>query len=167
MVGEEFNRLDIILSLRSGGLKRIAETHRSYDALQYPLLFWAGEDGYHFEIRTMDPKTGQETRKKVSSMNYYAYRLMIREDLNSHILRCRELFHQYAVDMFAKIESERLLFIRLNQKKLRSEEYVQLRDAIVSDGNVNTGDMGRMVILPSTFIGGPRHMHEYAQDALT
>ena len=73
---------------------------------------------------------------------------MIQENLNNHILRCRELFHQYAVVMYAKIESERLLFIRLNQKKLRFEEYVHLRDAIVSDGNVNTGDMGRMVILP-------------------
>ena len=167
MVGEEFNRRDIVLSLRGGGLKRIAETHRSYDALQYPLLFWEGEDGYHFEIRMIDPQTGQETSKKVSSMNYYGYRLMIRENLNNHILRCRELFHQYVVDMYAKIESERLLFIRLNQRKLRSEEYVHLRDAIVSDGNVNTNDMGRMVIPPSTFIGGPRHMHEYAQDALT
>ncbi|XP_055527993.1 uncharacterized protein LOC129720539 [Wyeomyia smithii] len=29
------------------------------------------------------------------------------------------------------------------------------------------GDLGQMVILPSSFQGGPRHMHEYTQDALT
>lgn len=67
--------------------------------------------------------------------------------------------------MYAKIESERLLFIRLNQQKLRSENYIHLKDAILNDGNVN--DVGKLVILPSTYIGGPRHMHEYVQDAMT
>jgi len=75
------------------------------------------------------------------------------------------LFHQYIVDMYAKIETERLLYIRLNQTKLRSEEYIHLR-AIVNDGNANPNDLGKMVILP-TFTGSPRHMHEYAQDAMT
>ena len=33
------------------------ETHRSYDALQYPLLFPKGEDGYHFKLLHVDPIT--------------------------------------------------------------------------------------------------------------
>lgn len=90
---------------------------------------------------------------------------MIRANESNCILKCRSLFHQFIVDVYAKIESERLLFIRLNQKKLRSEDYIHLRDAINNDGNVN--DIGQMVILPSTYTGSPRHMHEYAQDALT
>lgn len=98
-------------------------------------------------------------------MNYYAYRLMIRENEDNHILKCRRLFQQYAVDMYAKIETERLNFIRFNQKKLRSEEYIHLRDAINNDANVN--DIGRMTILPATYTGSPRHMHEYAQDAMS
>ncbi|GFV91560.1 helitron_like_N domain-containing protein [Trichonephila clavipes] len=85
---------------------------------------------------------------------------MIRENADNHILKCRQLFHQYIVDMYAKIESERLLYIRLNQVKLRSEEYIHLRDAVVNDGNLS--ELGKMVILPSTFTGSPRHMHEYA-----
>src|ERR1043165_9341430 len=99
-------------------------------------------------------------------MNYYSYRLMIRENDENHILKCRQLFHQYIVDMYAKIETERLLYIRLNQTKLRSEEYIHLRDAIVNDGNVNPDELGKMVILLATFTGSPRHMHEYAQDAM-
>ncbi|GFU11004.1 helitron_like_N domain-containing protein [Trichonephila clavipes] len=62
--------------------------------------------------------------------------------------------------MYAKIEKERLIFIRLNQTKLRSKEYVHLRDAFVHDGN--TTNVGRLTILPSSYIGSPRHMHEYA-----
>lgn len=90
---------------------------------------------------------------------------MIRENINNHILKCRELFHQYIVDMYAKIESERLLYIRLNQQELRSHEYIHLRDAINTDRDVN--QIGKAVILPSSHTGSPRHMHEYAQDAMT
>lgn len=67
--------------------------------------------------------------------------------------------------MYAKIESERLLYIRLNQRKLRVEEYIRLREAIANDGNVE--NLGALVILPATFTGSPRHMHEYTQDAMT
>ncbi|GFX77386.1 helitron_like_N domain-containing protein [Trichonephila clavipes] len=66
--------------------------------------------------------------------------------------------------MYAKIETERLIFIRLNQTKLHSEEYVHLRDTAVHDGN--TTNVGRLTILSSLYIGSPRHMHEYAQDAI-
>lgn len=109
--------------------------------------------------------TGAPLNKKVSAMNFYGYRIMIRQNEINNILKCRQLFNQYVVDMYAKIETERLLYIRLNQKSLRSEEYIHLRDAIANDGNVN--DIGKMVILPATFTGSPRHMHEYAQDAMT
>ncbi|GBM04905.1 hypothetical protein AVEN_252841-1 [Araneus ventricosus] len=67
--------------------------------------------------------------------------------------------------MCAKIESEHLLYIKLNQQKLRVEEYIHLRDAITDGGNVT--DIGRMVMVPATYIGSLRHMHEYAQDAMT
>lgn len=90
---------------------------------------------------------------------------MIRANQSIHILKCRKLFHQFIVDMYAKIESERLLYIRLNQKKLRVENYIHLRDAIEQDGNIS--NIGQKVILPSSYTGSPRHMHEYVQDALT
>lgn len=98
-------------------------------------------------------------------MNYYSYRMMVRENEANHILQCGKLFNQYAVDMYVKVETERLTFIRLNQQKLRSEEYIHLRDAINADGNAN--NVGRMTILPATYVGSPRHMHEYAQDAMS
>ncbi|XP_076271412.1 uncharacterized protein LOC143203161 [Rhynchophorus ferrugineus] len=165
VVGENLESRDIVLHRRNDQLQRIKETHRSYDALQYPIIFWQGEDGYDFSIKMINPITGSETNKKVSSMNYYSYRLMIRENEDNHILKCRRLYHKYVVDMYVKIETERLTFIRLNQTKLRSEEYIHLRDAINTDGNAQ--NVGRMTILPATYIGSPRHMHEYAQDAMS
>ncbi|GBP35468.1 hypothetical protein EVAR_19978_1 [Eumeta japonica] len=69
--------------------------------------------------------------------------------------------------MYPKIETKRLLYIRLNQTELRSKEYIHLRDAIINDGNVNPSELGRMVILQSIFTESPQHMHEYAQVAMT
>ncbi|GFQ76040.1 helitron_like_N domain-containing protein [Trichonephila clavata] len=39
------------------------------------------------------------------------------------------------------------------------------RDAVVSEGNVS--DVGQLIILPSSFTGSPRYMHERTQDAMT
>ncbi|UYV66602.1 hypothetical protein LAZ67_4002268 [Cordylochernes scorpioides] len=161
---DEFNQRDIIIQRRSNALKRISETHRSYDPLQYPIIFWDGEDGYHFNYRQIDQNTGVPTNRKVSAMSFYSYRIMARDNVYNHILNCRQLFSQYIVDMYAKIESERLLYIRLNQKELRVEEYIHLRDAVANDGMV--ANFGKLVILPATFTGSLRHMHEYTQDAM-
>ena len=164
IVGDQFQPRDIVLHRRNDQLTKVAETHRCYDALQYPIIFWDGADGYHFNVKMVNPVSGEETNKKCSAMNYYSYRLMIRENEDNHILKCRQLFHQFVVDMYAKIETERLIFIRLNQAKLRSEEYIHLQDAVINDGN--TTNVGKLTILPSSYTGSPRHMHEYAQDAI-
>ncbi|GBN94015.1 hypothetical protein AVEN_34865-1 [Araneus ventricosus] len=95
----------------------------------------------------------------VSAVSFYAYRLMVRLTKN-RLLNYRQLLHQYLVDMHGKIEAERLLFIRLNQKKLRVDEYIHLKDAITNDSD--PANHGKLVILPSTFAGCPRNMHKYA-----
>lgn len=55
MVGSEYEKRDIILEKKNNSLKRVTETHRSYDALLYPIIFWQGEDGYKFGIPHYDP----------------------------------------------------------------------------------------------------------------
>jgi hypothetical protein len=51
-VDQHHERINIVLSTRNGLFKRICEIHRSYDALQYPIMFCRGEDGYNFGIQT-------------------------------------------------------------------------------------------------------------------
>ncbi|GBP72440.1 ATP-dependent DNA helicase pif1 [Eumeta japonica] len=140
--------------------RRIIEQLQAFFTL---IMLWARRIRHHVEDgRSI---TGVSTNKNLSAMNYYAYRMMIRTHEENVILKCRRLFQQFAVDMYVKVETERLAFIRFNQAKLRSEDYIHLRDAIHSDGDVQ--NIGRLTILPSTYIGSPRHMHEYAQDAMT
>lgn len=61
IVGEEFNSRDIVLHRRDGNVRRVSKTHRSYDALQYLILFWQGTDEYCFNVKMRNPQTLMET----------------------------------------------------------------------------------------------------------
>lgn len=63
--------------------------------------------------------------------------------------------------MYAKIEMERLSYIRYNQSKLRVDNYIHLRDAMNNQNDINPNELGQSIILPATFTGSPRHMQEY------
>ena len=140
-------------------LQRISETHRSYDPLQFPAMHPEGQDGYSIDI---PQTTGTKT---VSAMQYYAYHFMIRDTQVNHFLQCRDLLNQFAVDTFAKIISERLGFIRREQQRLRVDQYQNARDEMAAATDPN--QIGKKFILPSTFVGSPRYMHEKIQDGMT
>ncbi|GFV54585.1 ATP-dependent DNA helicase [Trichonephila clavipes] len=159
--GDLGDRRYIVLHSRSCSqmpLQRIQDTHRSYDPLQNPLLFVRGEVGYDLNIKDVNKDT---------SNDYYSYRMMQRVNKFNTLLRCPRLFQQYIVDMYAKVENEILRFIRLNQTKLRDEDYEVLLEAVKNNNNVTSENLGKLVVLPSSFPGGPRYMHKYAQDGMT
>lgn len=58
MVGDRTATRQIVIRRRNNDLQFISDTHRSYDALQYPLIFWKGQDGYCVNIKQRDPVTG-------------------------------------------------------------------------------------------------------------
>ena len=63
-----------------------------------------------------------------------------------------------------KIEQNRLNYLKHNQKTLRTDLYNGVVDAM------HTGDstsVGRRIILPSSFAGGPRQMYQLYQDAMS
>ena len=158
MPNENANNRDIVLHYRDGGLHSISELHRGYDPLQYPLIFSHGTDGWHINLKLAN-------NKKLTALVYYRYHIMVRQYV-SVLLRAKRLFQQFLVDAYCKIETERLQFLRHEQKTLRADCYQDLRDAII-DGDGDPSNVGRRIILPSTFTGGPRYMHERQQDAMT
>ena len=141
--------------------------HAAYDALQYPLLFPAGEDGYHI--------AATET-----NMKHYAFKLMIRKGNAKfvtsggtvHITNFRlsslhaskNLFQQYIVDIAAKIITERLLWYKTHQKEIRAECYNTLLSHLAA-GN-NASEVARAMRLPATFMGSPRYMFNRQQDSM-
>ncbi|XP_021737552.1 uncharacterized protein LOC110704077 [Chenopodium quinoa] len=98
---------------------------------------------------------GGTSARHVSPREYYAYKLQCRP--NNMLLRAGRCLQQYIVDMYVKIENTRLDYFRHNQQKIRDDLYQRVLDSI-QDGETSAINIGRRVILPPTFIGGPRDM---------
>ncbi|GBM36650.1 hypothetical protein AVEN_221926-1 [Araneus ventricosus] len=105
IAGNDFEKRNFVLIMRSNELKNICETHISYYALQYPLMFPRGKDEYTININQVEPGLSNQINKMVSRMSFYAYRLMVRSTEN-RLLNYRQLFHQFVVDMYAKIDED-------------------------------------------------------------
>ncbi|CAE1268683.1 unnamed protein product [Acanthosepion pharaonis] len=148
--GEQNRTRDIVLKSRGDALRRISETHRSFNVLQYPLLFPYGDDGYYFSIPHLISRGQSATSSKALSCKvFYSYCFMVRDGDFNLLHRCREIFHLFAVDMAAKMELERLCFIWNHQKQLCSDSYVHLCDSLRNE--VNPRNLGKLGILPSTY----------------
>ena len=75
------------------------------------------------------------------------------------------LFQQYIVDGWTKVEGNNLNWLRHNQQHLRSETYPGLYDHLRTSNP--DADIGRVVILPSSFPGSQRNIYQNFQDAMS
>jgi hypothetical protein len=69
------------------------------------------------------------------------------------------------MDAYAAIEQNHLKYLCLNKKKLCTNLYQGLQDAIVAGDN-NVVTIGQRIILIASFTVGPRHMVQNYQDAM-
>lgn len=69
IAGNEFLTRDIAVHALDGNLARVLDTHKFYDALEYPLIFWKGQESYNFEISQINPSTRQPVRNKKVSLH--------------------------------------------------------------------------------------------------
>jgi hypothetical protein len=176
---------DIVIQYKGGSLKRLNELSRMYFPLRYPLIHLHGEDGWHDgipfaanqsagdairgealegEVITGRNQRGRGGSTRVSQLQFFQWHIHTRPQQMSVLFYTGRLLQEYTLDMWVTVESNRLRFIRTNQSTIRAETYQGLADA------VNTGlsaeHIGRQVILPSSFVGGNRHMAQLFQDAM-
>ena len=168
---------EILIQLNGNDVTRIPSHHSAYDPLCYGLTHSNGEKGWTIDIPYFHKVNGEwiiNTGKKVTPLDFYSYRSQIRDpkwtaDPATHVIDHdvlsfgRLLAQQYWVDMWVKIEEQRLKFHRNNQKRLKAELYQGLADAV--RGNEHR-DAGAYVVLPSSFQGGPRHQYASYHDAM-
>lgn len=110
-----------------------------------------------------DENAGKENM--VSCREFYAYRFQIRPSVNSILLESGRLLQQFVVDMYVKIETSRLDFFRTKQKEIRADLYQGIVDSI-NQGETQGSNIGKRIVLPSSFIGGPRDMRKRYMDAM-
>ncbi|MCO5576566.1 hypothetical protein L7F22_030378 [Adiantum nelumboides] len=129
-----------------------------------------GEDGWHLKLPCADvdvPTDALTNRQCVSQREYYAYRLQVFPDTNACLLCGGRLLQQFMVDAYYTIEDCSLSWIRNHQHTLRAELYAGLIDmARSSKGDILGQSVGRRIVLPSSFTGGPWHMYQLCQDAM-
>lgn len=72
---------------------------------------------------------------------------------------------QFVVDIYIKIETCRLYFHRHKQSEIRTEILSGVFD-VLSAGETKGSNVGRRVVLPASFVGGPRDMRRRYLDAM-
>ena len=100
-------------------------------------------------------------------MKYYR-RLLLREERFGLLGR---LLNEYVLDMFSRVEDERLATIRFGVQKRIARRRDVICETIdggsrTSGGPTSTTGKKGKVYLPSSFIGSARHMKVLRQDAL-
>ncbi|CAH1427950.1 unnamed protein product [Lactuca virosa] len=173
----------IIVYARSDKPKTIQSYRGCYDPLSYPLFFPYDESGWHSNIPRhgipinniinddddigddLEDSNTKKERDTVSMREYYCYKFQIRSNYNV-ILMGGRLLQQFVVDIYIKLETSRLDFCRKNQSKIRADLYQGVVDC-VNAGEVRSNMIGQRVVLPASFIGGPRDMRRRFLDAMT
>eukprot|EP00794_Sanderia_malayensis_P000981 gene981-biopygen234 len=169
-----------------GYLIDIKATNPAADPLTYPLLFPFCEHGWgtaiaklpavHAQIPADQPERRQT---RLTASQFYTYRIQVQEHFSALHLS-RPLFQQYLVDAFTKVEGSDLTYIRTHQKDLRVESYKGLMDHLYrraehqnllaqahNPATAQHSNVGRVIILPSSFTGSQRSMQQNYQDAMT
>ncbi|KAF1870913.1 hypothetical protein Lal_00030225 [Lupinus albus] len=94
-----------------------------------------------------------------------SFRLQTPNNEPQTLLLSRRLFHQVLVDAYTMVESERLSFIKRNQSKLRVNKYRNLNESHTNEES-QSSNIGKRVILPSTFVGSRRYMDRLYFDGM-
>lgn len=155
---------DVVIQKKGERPQRINKLHSTYMALQFPLLFVYGQPGYTTKLTLETPRPNGE-KPKMTMKTYYTYQIHERPHLHGLLFKGGRLFQQYVVSVYCALEQERLDFVRAKQNDIRSEYLSGIYDAI-SRGDRSGSDIGKRIILPSSFTGGPRYMYSHYLDAL-
>ncbi|XP_043203640.1 uncharacterized protein LOC122371383 [Amphibalanus amphitrite] len=104
---------------------------------------------------------------------------LIRPHQDDSLHRAGRLFQEFVCMAYAKVEAIRLKYISTHQREIRADLYQSVRDAVAADAELGQQEqpeegreqagvpvVGRRVVLPATFIGGPRHTRQRYMDAM-
>ncbi|CAK0895135.1 unnamed protein product [Prorocentrum cordatum] len=141
---------DLVLWPRDAAapVHRVNDSNEHVDPCTYVLLFPHGDLGWNWHLQR-HPDHASTSYTRVTPMQFYASKLMVRPHRGPLPHAGRFLFQQYIVDGYCKAESRRLEYLRLNQSQLRAESYKGLCDYVEGlSAGAAPQRIGRPVILP-------------------
>jgi Helitron helicase-like domain at N-terminus len=126
-----------------------------YEPLQYPLLFPFGDPGWSREgSRLFQPPRSQ--------CQWYRFRLLN----EPRFLQFGRLTCEYIVDMYSRIEDERLQYIREGKLRQAGEVFAGEEDTQEKDDYEMELQRAFASVLPSSFLGSRAWTSERVADAL-
>eukprot|EP00111_Clytia_hemisphaerica_P007544 TCONS_00021908-protein len=156
--------MSIVVHPRNAPLRTISIISSIVDPLVYPLLFPRGDPGWDRTLPHVAERASRQ-RNHVTQLEYYAYRLAIRRGFSALHLSGK-LFQQFIVDAYTKVEGNRLNYHRFHQQEIRADSYQGLVDHLENAAQQRDLNAGQVIVLPSSFSGSPRAMHQLYLDAM-
>jgi len=146
----------------------ISDGHALYHTLAYPLLFPTGRTGWHDSMECWDIIRGRHHR--VTLLEWSRFMLMHR-DAPTFVQRCERLALEFYGDLYAQHEARQAAFHCLprQQAMYRCASYAAIYDQFHQDQprRPDLRNIGRPMVLPSSFVGSPRFYHQLYLDAMT
>lgn len=145
----------------------IHDGHSLYHTLAYPLLFPTGTTGWHDSLSCWDVQRG--CQRRVTLLEWSRHMLMHRR-APTFVQRCERLALEYYCDLYAQYEARLAAFHQLprQQSLYRGASFRAMHDQFQRDGvgNAHMEDVGRPMVLPSSFVGSPRYYYQLYLDAM-
>ena len=138
----------VIRNKNTRSLQQVSTMDANVEPWVYPLYYPHGSQGWHKDLKCSN-------NKSVTRSAYVRHRMALRDNnLNNFVKGCN-LFQQWLVDNYVKVEKNRITFCKQNQNKILSESCKGLKDYLENQAQNQNARVGKMIILPSTFIGSP------------
>jgi len=103
----------------------------------------------------------------MNQVQFYSYRLHLHDTNFPSLHIGGHLFQQYLCDIWVSSDQNWLCWVQHNQPCLCAALYSGLEDAVSHhDDALDLNSIGRHVILPSSYVGGPRYMNQRFQDTV-
>ncbi|XP_049346841.1 uncharacterized protein LOC125811408 [Solanum verrucosum] len=152
---------DIVVHEHSGNKHRVKHYYGCYDPLQYPLILPNGKGDWHQGIvKSRNPNIGSTTDATTSANICPRSYASATEVLNNEEQGVRR-----EKTIAFPAESTTAINYKFEQSNYRREILQGIVDSVTS-GKCRGENVGQRVLLPGSFIGGPRDMRRHYMDAM-
>lgn len=159
---DEIPAANVVVHLRgSKELQNIYPLSKCVEPMTYPIFYPNKTQGWDYNIK-------DKRQKNISLCDFVKFRLYVRSDCDNFLPHHygKKLFQQWVVDQYARIEWQRLQYIRKHQKEICQFTQKGIFDYLSNKAGQSIVDISKIVSLPSSYQGSPQNMHQNFLDAM-